>query len=210
MPDRSDIERLLVTLTAARANVEQTLWELKRFAGDVPMIDGAVVPATLWAEYKPRFDALRMELENQRAEAERTKRLVANVRHTRTLRLCCAADLIHFETEEPSTVPELLRRCVGARDLTHWEDSELGAPVVALEIAAVVEYAPERGLEVVISIALARDPIQGELEKIFGRLGQLSYRGWALNYEFTLPDDLAEEYHLRFDLPPKYHEIVAA
>jgi hypothetical protein len=210
MPDRSDIERLLAKLAAARANVEQTLWELQRFAGDVPMIDGAVVPATLWAEFKPRFDALRMELEDGRAEAARTKRLVANVRHTRTLRLCCAAELIHSETEEPTTVPELLERCAGARDLTHWEDSELGAPVVPLEIAAVVEYGPPRGLEVVISIALARDPIESELAKIFSRLDQLSYHGWALNYELALPDDLAREYRLRFELPPKHHEIVAA
>jgi len=39
---------------------------------------------------------------------------------------------------------------------------------------------------------------------------QLSYRGWALNYELALPDDLAREYRLTFELPPKHHEIVAA
>jgi hypothetical protein len=77
-------------------------------------------------------------------------------------------------------------------------------------IYAVAVHDDRQGLRVLIEIALARQPEPRELEAILGTVRTLMFRGWGTNYQFDIPEDLAEQHHVSFDSEPTKHELVLA
>src|SRR4051794_4415833 len=96
---RHHLERALADLQrlAAAAVTEDAIracrFQLERYFGETPMVDGAIVPPGLWAEVRPAFDALRKQLEERSQEAARQRALAMTARHEVTLRLWYRAQL---------------------------------------------------------------------------------------------------------------------
>jgi hypothetical protein len=212
---RDGLERALADLQslAAIAVTEDAIHacrsQLERYFRDPPMVDGAVVPPALWAEVRPAFDALRDQLVERSRQAVHRRADDAAARHRVTLRLWYRAQLYNFETDEADQQLASAQRCVGAREHTGWEDSHaFGAPVLTVPIDAVVVHDGEHGLRVVIEIALARQPESRELEAILGTVQTLMFSGWGTNYQFEIPEDLADQHRVSFDSDPIRHEVV--
>ncbi len=194
------------------------LIELGRAAGlsgrsdpGVPMIQGAVVPAKVWAEYGPRFEALRDRITAKKSGFFREIQRQLEMRHVATLRLFFQASFHEIETEEPLEDMALLRQCDGVTDDTHLESVARfdDTPALRLPIRATIVWSPvKKELEMVMEIALAEQPSDREIANVSSQVSATLDRGWATNPGFDFPEALAD-YAFHFDPTPSHHEVVS-
>lgn len=187
--------RPLVERCASEAEARELLGAMIR--DDVPMLRGMVIPAALWAQARPAFDALRDQLHAIVARGERLRQTDLQARHIITLRLCYPAHIDDYNTNDVVTDAAIMALCAGGREYTHLERYGLPSPVLRLEIQATVEHGAH-GLEVVIAVPLEREATASEVAAIVDRIDGLLYTGWGSNYDFPIPKGLCSRYVVRF------------
>lgn len=199
--------RPLVERCASEAEARELLRSMIR--DDVPMLRGTVIPASLWAQARPAFGALRDQLHSIVARGERSRQTDLRARHIITLRLCYPAHIDDYNTHDVVTDAAIIAGCAGGREYTHLERYDLPAPVLRLEIHATVENGAH-GLEVVIAVPLEREATDSEVTAIVDRVDGLLYTGWGNNYDFPIPNGLRSRYVVRFSTEPVRAEHVPA
>jgi len=197
--------RPLVERCSSEAEARELLGSMIR--DDVPMLRGRVIPASLWAQARPAFDALRDQLHSIVARHERARQTDLSARHIITLRLCYPAQIDDYETHDEVTDAAIIARCAGGSEYTHLERYGLPAPVLRLEIHATVEHGAH-GLEVVIAVPLERAATDSEVTAIVDRVYGLLDTGWGNNYDFPIPDGLRSRYVVHFSTEPVRAEQV--
>lgn len=192
------------------------LGELNRAVGyagrsdpKVPLVEGAVVDASLWQLFEPRFNDLATRITARMHELGRLAAQAEREAHTATLRLFFRARFEDLATEEELQDATLLAECHGIRDKNAPGNVDFsGTPVLPGLASAVLEFDRDAlELNVVVELPLSTQVAPEQATLIQRRVEAVMDRGWGLNPGFELPAALYD-HTFHFAMRSSRYEVV--